>query len=374
MGRKRANGEGSIYKTKDGRWRAVIDLGSGADGKRRRRSKVAHRRADAVAFLQSLQSDKSNGVAAITGTPKLAAYLDHWLAGLATRSAANTIALYRNAVKQHIGPHIGGVRIDKVTPVQLVALLNTWQSAGVGVRTQQVGLAVLSHALEEAAGLGIIRTNPASNVKPPRGERKGIDPFTPAEVLAIINAATDHPYHHAGIVLLFACGLRFGEMAGLPRRCVDLKAGSIRIEQQAATDAATGKTIIAAPKTKRSKRTIDLTPMAATAMTEHLARSVALGRAGDDLVFLGARGGILRHSTWLARVWNPVLRAAEVRQRPPHHARHTYATLSLSAGVPIHVVSAVLGHSRASVTLDTYAHYLPAQQQSATAAIERLIG
>ena len=39
--------------------------------------------------------------------------------------------------------------------------------------------------------------------------------------------------------------------------------------------------------------------------------------------------------------------------------RHTHATLSLMAGVPLHMVSLHLGHSNPGITLDFYAHVLP---------------
>lgn len=371
---KRANGEGSIYKMADGRWRAVIDLGTGADGRRRRKSKIAKRRADAVALLRELQAERESGFVAQSGPPRLTDYLSQWLSGLSTRSAPNTIALYRNAIDRHIDPVIGGVRLDKLTAVQVMGLLNSWRDSGVGNRTQQVGLAVLSHALQSASEIGLIRSNPAAKIKPPKSAREEIDPFGADEVRRIIEAARVEDLHLAPIVLLFACGLRFGEMAGLPRRCVDLAAGTIRIEQQLTTDAGTGKTILGPTKTTRSRRNIDLPEIAIDALSQHLALMVSLGRAGDDLLFRGRQGGYLANRNFRERPWKRTLARAEVRERPPHHARHTYATLALSAGVPVHVVSAVLGHSRASITLDLYSHYLPAHQQSARDAIGKLIG
>jgi integrase len=42
-----------------------------------------------------------------------------------------------------------------------------------------------------------------------------------------------------------------------------------------------------------------------------------------------------------------------------HDGRHSAATILLGMGVPVHEVSAMLGHSKASVTLDIYAHAMP---------------
>jgi integrase len=45
--------------------------------------------------------------------------------------------------------------------------------------------------------------------------------------------------------------------------------------------------------------------------------------------------------------------------------RHTHATLLLAAGVPIKVVSERLGHATIAMTLDVYAHVLPAMDREA---------
>lgn len=371
---RRANGEGSVYKMSDGRWRAVITLGTGADGKRRRKSRIATRRADAVALLRQMQSESRTIHAGERRSPKLAEYLADWLAGIEDRSARNTTALYRRAIASHINPIIGGLRLDRLTPAQIAGLLSHWRAENVGARTQQVALAVLSHALQSAAETGQIASNPAAKVKPPATTPKEIDPFTADEVRRIFTAAKDDPLHYAPIVLLFSCGLRFGEMAGLDRKDVDLDAGTIRIGQQLTTDAATGGVILTATKTKRSRRLIDLPSVAREALAGHLGVLAALGLATDGLLFVGYRGGRMSNRNFTTRPWQRAMDRAHVRARPPHHARHTYATLALSAGVPVHVVSAVLGHSRASTTLDLYSHYLPAHQQTATKAIDGLFG
>jgi integrase len=59
-------------------------------------------------------------------------------------------------------------------------------------------------------------------------------------------------------------------------------------------------------------------------------------------------------------------------ERGFHHARHTYATLALTAGVPMHIVSSVMGHNKPSTTLDIYAQLLKGQASQSTAAFNRL--
>ncbi|MCL6521846.1 MAG: tyrosine-type recombinase/integrase [Firmicutes bacterium] len=53
-----------------------------------------------------------------------------------------------------------------------------------------------------------------------------------------------------------------------------------------------------------------------------------------------------------------------------HDPRHTWATLQLRAGTPIHVVSKLLGHLSVTVTLAVYAHVLPEQHEQAAKAVD----
>jgi integrase len=56
-----------------------------------------------------------------------------------------------------------------------------------------------------------------------------------------------------------------------------------------------------------------------------------------------------------------------------HDLRHTDASLSLAAGVPVPTVSAMLGHANPSVTLSIYAHAVPGTMQVAADAMDALL-
>jgi integrase len=57
-----------------------------------------------------------------------------------------------------------------------------------------------------------------------------------------------------------------------------------------------------------------------------------------------------------------------------HDLRHTAATLLLSAGVPLKVVSETLGHSSIAITADVYAHVTPDLRREAADAMNRALG
>jgi integrase len=77
-------------------------------------------------------------------------------------------------------------------------------------------------------------------------------------------------------------------------------------------------------------------------------------------VFTDLRGGVLRNSNWRARVFDPaVAKCCKADESfpsiTPHDLRHTAASLAVSAGANVKAVQRMLGHAKASMTLDVYA-------------------
>ena len=72
--------------------------------------------------------------------------------------------------------------------------------------------------------------------------------------------------------------------------------------------------------------------------------------------------------------WKPLLKAAGLPQETRFHdLRHTAASLLLGEGVPVPVVSQLLGHADSSITLKVYAHMLPDHQGVAALAMNGLL-
>ena len=85
-----------------------------------------------------------------------------------------------------------------------------------------------------------------------------------------------------------------------------------------------------------------------------------VGKSRDELVFTDQRGGVLRNSNWRARVFQPAIEKCQTDDDTfpsitPHDLRHAAASLAVSAGANVKAVQRMLGHARASLTLDVYA-------------------
>ena len=146
-------------------------------------------------------------------------------------------------------------------------------------------------------------------------------------------------------------GLRWGEMAALRVQDFDMLRRRVNVSRSVTES---GGLVWATPKTWE-RRSV---PFPA-ALSGELA-ALMIGKRRDDLVFTDQRGGVLRSSNWRARVFQP---AVEVRQKAdesfpaisPHDLRHTAASLAISAGANVKAVQRMLGHAKASMTLDVYA-------------------
>ncbi|HSK90069.1 MAG TPA: site-specific integrase, partial [Euzebyales bacterium] len=83
-----------------------------------------------------------------------------------------------------------------------------------------------------------------------------------------------------------------------------------------------------------------------------------------DLVFTEELGAPLVPQRTTHR-FRRLVRRLDVPTIRLHDLRHTHATLLLQAGVPVKVVSERLGHASITITMDVYAHVLPAMDRDA---------
>src|SRR5580704_19672077 len=107
---------------------------------------------------------------------------------------------------------------------------------------------------------------------------------------------------------------------------------------------------------------------ASTPQTRPLVMEGGPGPLGDEhpdhvmRFAVGHRGqrGVLRNSNWRARVFDPAVQACQKADESfptitPHDLRHTAASLAVSAGANVKALQRMLGHAKASMTLDVYA-------------------
>ncbi|MGD0794457.1 MAG: site-specific integrase [Dehalococcoidales bacterium] len=239
---------------------------------------------------------------------------------------------------------------------------------GLSAQTVKHHHRVLHEALKYAAKHGIIIRNIAEAVDPPRPDSKEMVTLEPDNVHIFLDAAHETPYYVLFYTKLYT-GLRRSELLGLRWRDIDLDLATLSVVQTLHHVPRKGY-IFREPKTKRSRRLIDLSPSLALLLRGHrdnqeLERKL-LGRLlmPDDLVFSYPEGTPLPPNS-VTKAFCKLAKSLGMSGIRLHDLRHTHATLMLKQGVHPKVVSERLGHSSVAITLDTYSHVLPGIQAAA---------
>ena len=171
--------------------------------------------------------------------------------------------------------------------------------------------------------------------------------------------------------------MRQGELLALKWSDLDWKRGKIRVQRQVQHINWKGM-VFRAPKTRSSRRTIQLGEHTLDTLRNQQARlELEKAVAGDrwqehNLIFPSTVGTPMGASN-LLKDFKKQLERAKLREIRFHDLRHTAASLMLNHGIPVLVVSKILGHSKTSTTLDVYGHLIPVIQEEAARIMDEVI-
>lgn len=369
MTRRRANGEGSIFKEKSGRYRIAVSVW--VDGKRKQVTRTAWKHADAVAILKMLCNDKSNHSLS-NDRLTFGVFLTRWLDDVVVHQRSlNTHNSYMRTCNRYLIPRLGSVKLSALSPMQVQSFLGDLQRENAGPSSREAAYRIGKTACSHAVNLGLMRSNPFAKVEKPKYVAETIRPFTLQQARLILSETRGTKFHVV-YALAFYCGMRQGEIFGLQWDRLNWADGQIRIDQQLLD--VEGRTSLARPKTAGSVRTIEMTSDCQRALKEHQAIMMKLGHASSKLLVVAPKGGHLSRANFTRTVWKPLLEHLAIEYRGLHHARHTYATLALGAGVPIATVAKNLGHSKVTTTLNTYSHAIKSHEIDSVNKIQKLFG
>ncbi|GLH97125.1 site-specific integrase [Phytohabitans aurantiacus] len=253
------------------------------------------------------------------------------------------------------------------------------KSPGLAPKTVKNVHRMLHRAWIDAVAWRYIEFNPAAHASLPRESRKGKRrrgaTWTPDQLKAWLRMATAD--RDAALwVLVATTGMRRSELAGADRGLLDLDAGTMTIEDTRVV--VNGKTEDSDGKTESSNRTIALDPLTVTYLRFHLAmldresREFGMAYHGHGKLFCHPDGRPI-HADTITRRFNRLVDRAGVPRIRLHDVRHTYATMSLDAGVEPKVVSDRIGHANMAYTLSIYTHRSTGRDRSAAEKVADLI-
>ena len=370
MPKKRANGEGSIRKRKDGRWEGRYTAGHDpATGKQIFKSVLGKTQAEVKEKLKKALVEAGQIDFTKSGKYTVGTWMDEWFENVAKiKVRPSSHQTYRGYIDNHIKPSIGNIPLEKLTTMDLQRLYRTLLTKGrverIEAENQPSGLSaktvrninqVISSALDLAVAQKIIPSNPTDACELPKVEHREMQTIPEEQLQAFLAEAKATGVYEMYYIEL-ATGLRRGELLGLKWNDIDWKNGIIKVRRQIAR--VDGQIVEAPLKTKNSYRTVTISPQAIEVLKQQRAKT------HDQYVFPSPNGGPISPDS-VNNMLKRVLARAGIPKVRFHDLRHTFATIALQNGVDIKTVSGMLGHFSAGFTLDTYAHVTTAAQKEA---------
>jgi integrase len=370
MAKRRNKNEGTLYQRPNGRWRAQVCI----DGSRA--SFTADSKAECQAWLRKMLDQAGQGWNYAGGKMTLGEYLQVWLENSRASLRLKTYDQYRRIVEKHILPHIGNTSLKDLRLERVERLYALLLKTGSGVRTVRIVHAVLHCSLEKAVRYGLILRNPTDGATLPQYKHAEMMVLDETQVSQLLVAAKGSR-HQALYHLAVTTGMRMGELFGLRWSDLHWVSGKIYVRRQVQYVPGHGLSFVE-PKTRSGRRTIKLGDGVLQALREHLERqegerTTARERWVDhDLIFPSKSGTPMDPSN-LRLDFVRVLMQAGLPKIRFHDLRHTAASLMLNHGIPVIVVSKILGHSKPSITMDIYGHLYNEMQGEASRLMDELV-
>jgi integrase len=328
---------------------------------------VSAKKAEALANQQK-------GIQPPSGKETVWQYLDFWLKSVKSSVRPLTHQSYDLNVRR-LRPLIGRLKLSNLKPAAIEAAYAQLQADGLSARSVRQVHTVLHGALKKAVMWELIGRNPSEAVSVPRPERHEMKTLNEEQIQRLF-ASTSEDRLHALWVVLTTSGLRLGEACGLQWQDWDTERGSLNVRRALQRQKGAGMVFVE-PKTRLSRRTVNLPPGTQDVLAAHRKRQLEERmKAGaywqdQDLIFCRENGTPLE-PTNLLPLFHRALKKADLPKIRLHDLRHTAATHLLRMGVHPKVVQEMLGHSTITLTLDTYSHVVPSMQEAAALKMQSL--
>ena len=372
--KRRGNNEGSNPRRRtDGRWQ--INLAVTDDAGRFRRFTVYGRTAsEARAEAAKIRQRVESGQPARDRKQTVEDFALHWIETSlhASERKQNTKVMYAGVAKTHIvGSPLGRTPLDRLRPSHVEGWVVALKRKGLAESTIRSAYTILRAVLDTAVRDGALGFNPAAVIKRPKVSPREAHYLTPDQVADLLEAAERSRYAPL-FALLVHTGLRRGEALALSWTDVDLERKTLRV--RGTLSRIDGELVATEPKTAKSRRFVPI-----SAPAERILRGIRTEQAQQRLLVgpLWRSTGYV-FTTELGEPCDPrnalrALYAAAARAGLPgvglHTLRHTAASVLLTHGVPLKVVSDILGHSSIAITGDVYGHVSPDVSAEAMATL-----
>ena len=379
MAKKRASGEGSIRKRKDGRWEGRYIAGHDSNGKPIRKNVLGKTQAEvrdklkaAIELAQSLDVSKAENYT-------VEQWVNTWYELYSKPNIReSTQDYYQRFIRLHIIPHIGHIKLTKLTGRDIQKMYNEVREHGRTRKEQKEKTPGLSNAyvrgmhtmlhncLDRAVKEKLIPYNPSNDCIIPKLQKKEMKILKPEDMAAYLKEA-DQRGALPMFFLVLCTGLRRGEIAALLWEDLDIEKKTLSINKQAMAVKG-GGVKVTQPKTDTSIRQISVSQQVIDLLIQEHEK-----HPNNPVMFPSPVNGGMWYPDAINRLHQKILKSAGLEHIRLHDLRHTFATVALQNGVDIKTVSSMLGHFDAGFTLRTYTHVTTKMQEQAADTMGQFI-
>ena len=379
MAKKRASGEGSIRKRKDGRWEGRYIAGHDENGKPIRKNVLGKTQAEvrdklkaAIELAQSLDVSKAENYT-------VEQWVNTWYELYSKPNIReSTQDYYQRFIRLHIIPHIGHIKLTKLTGRDIQKMYNDVREHGRTRKEQKEKTPGLSNAyvrgmhtmlhncLDRAVKEKLIPYNPSDDCILPKLKKQEMKILKPEDMAAYLKEV-DNRRVLPMFFLVLCTGLRRGEIAALLWEDLNIEKKTISINKQA-VGIKGGGVKVTQPKTDTSIRQISVSQQVIDLLVQEHEK-----HPDNPVMFPSPVNGGMWYPDAINRLHQKILKSAGLEHIRLHDLRHTFATVALQNGVDIKTVSSMLGHFDAGFTLRTYTHVTTKMQEQAADTMGQFI-
>lgn len=365
----------------------------GPDGSEQNKSFPDGKKRLAEKWLTNIEADMTRGqyIDPTAGKMTFRQYAAEWLAGQTTDPTTRENTERR--LRLHAFPYLGNRSLSSLQPTDIRTWVRKLEDAGSAGSSRRVIFGNVSAVLSAAVDDGRLARNPcrAQSVRRPKPEPGRVTPWTAERVFSVRRALSAR--FRSMVDVGAGCGLRQGEILGLPVDEVDPLSGVVHVTNQVKI---VDRKLVFAPPKNGKLRDVPMPDVVASELAKHMTAfppvEVTLPWLRPDgepvtklLYFTAAEGGAIWRNAFNTHAWKPALadagvipkpgpgeRYKEAREDGMHALRHFYASVLLDAGESIKALSAYLGHADAGFTLRTYTHLMPSSEARTRNAVDAM--
>ena len=332
MPKKRANGEGSIRKRKDGRWEGRYTAGNDpATGKPIHKSVLAKTQAEAKEKLKQAIAEAEKLDMSRAKSYTLGAWIKLWYGVYAEpRLREKTKDYYLNYIDNHIIPELGNTPLEKLTTIQIQKFYNDLQKSGriqryTHIKLKDKGLStrvvrgihtLLNNCLEQAVAERLILANPAKGCRLPKLEKREMK-ILPEDKIGPYLAEAERRGLLAAFYLELTTGLRRGELLALLWTDLDVENMTISVSKQ--VNRINGELVVSQLKTPNSIRRLAIPQRAVELLVEEHAK-----HPHSPYLFVSPKTGTMFDPDSFRHTHEKILKAIGAEHIRFHDLRHPY--------------------------------------------------